>query len=100
MLFLSALIAGLLQLVSHLTVQLYLPHLGKLPRYVLGTLCLMVPPSFVVGWDAALPFWVCAVVSGVAVVGANWLGDQIRKHQDQLAELERMKLNAQTPQAD
>jgi hypothetical protein len=91
-LFFIALYAGLLQLVAHLTVELYAPHLGKLPRYGLGVLSLLVPPSVLVGWDAALPFWLCALFSGLAVVGANWLGAVIRKQQNDKAELERLRM--------
>ena len=96
MLFLFAIVSGLLQLVSHLTVELYFPRLGKLPRYVIGTLCLMIPPSFAVGWVRALPFWFCVIASGLAVIGANWLGYEIREHQDKLAELERLRMYAET----
>lgn len=93
MLFLSALISGLLQLVSHLAVKLYAPQLTLIPRYVIGTLCLLLPPTVFLGWSAAQPFWLCALVGGVAVAAAYWIGDRINQWRDRTDALELAKLN-------
>lgn len=93
MLFLSAFISGLLQLVSHLAVKLYFPQLPLIPRYVIGTVCLLLPPTLAVGWDAAQIFWGCAFVSGIAVVCAYSIGDRINAWRDARDELELAKLS-------
>src|SRR5690349_24553908 len=93
MLFLSALISGLLQLISHLAVRLYFPQLSLVPRYVIGTVCVLLPPTFVLGWQAALPFWFCAVVSGICVALSYWTGDRINDWRDRQDALERMTLS-------
>jgi hypothetical protein len=93
MLFLSALISGLFQLVSHLVVRLYFPQLGLIPRYVIGTLCLLVPATVVTGWAVALPFWLCAFVSGAAVAAGYWIGDKINAWRDAQNDLELAKLS-------
>lgn len=102
MLFLAAMFSGLIQLSVHLAVELYIPRLGKLPRYVLGTLGCLIPATVLAGWQVAQVFWMCAIASGLAVVGANQARDAIRLHQDRLAELERlrMSLHAETEKED
>lgn len=92
MLYLSALISGLLQLVSHLATKLYFPQLPLIPRYVIGTVCLLLPPTLVAGWEAAQPFWLSAAASGLAVLVAYWAGDRINEARDRKDELERVKL--------
>lgn len=89
----TALVAGLLQLVAHLAVVMYFPHLDMVPRYVLGTLGLLVPPSVYLALTgegaAVLVFWACAGSSGLAVIGARKMGAKITEMRDKLDKLER-----------
>jgi hypothetical protein len=56
--------------------------------------CLLLPPSMLYGWDVALPFWVCALASGVAVGGAMVTEEQIARLRDMADELARLKLQS------
>lgn len=92
MLFLVVLLSGLLQLVSHLATKLYAPRMPVIPRYVIGTLCLLIPPTMFYGLVDALPFWACAVASGVAVIGATKAGEWIEHYRDLQSEHEIAKV--------
>lgn len=100
MLFLDLLIigfvSGLLQLVSHLAVLMYFPKTGRLPRYVMGTLGLLLPPTVWMlkqghGFEV-LALWVCAGFSGAAVLSAYQIGNAITSHQDKIDHYERLKV--------
>jgi len=68
-----ALLAGLLQLVIHALTLLYLPHMGRVTRYTLGTLAMMLPASVLLvvwgDWVALLVYWLSIGASGAAVLG-------------------------------
>jgi len=92
----AALFSGLLQLVTHLAVLMYHPGMRAVPRYVLGTLGLLLPPTILLAvWaDAAaiLLVWACATASGLAVMGARAIGEKLISHRDEKNELERLRM--------
>jgi hypothetical protein len=94
-LFLSLLVSALLQLVSHLVTVMWFPHTKPIPRYVMGIIGVLTPPSVAVvlagsqGWDVVLHFWTCAASSGLAVVGVRRFGERLTEHRDKMNALER-----------
>ena len=103
---LTAFVSALLQLVFHLAVAMYFPHLGRINRYVLGTLGLLLPVSAYLalngGADHLLVIWACAGASGIAVTGAYRIGDEITRHRNERDAGDRMRalLDAQTQEEE
>lgn len=101
----TGLFSGLLQLTAHLIVLMYCPKLDMVPRYIIGTLGLLLPPSVFLlltgSADALLPIWMCAGASGVAVIGARVVGAKFTDLQNKLDELERYRvLDGKTEKED
>lgn len=97
-LFLVALIAALLQLVAHLFVERWHPRLKYIERYVIGTLCMLTPPTAAIllngDWFSAALIWSGVGVSGVAVLIIRRYEQKSNELRDKLDELERLKRRA------
>lgn len=93
--FITALIAGLLQLTAHLFVLMYAPKLDLLPRYIIGTLGMLLPASVYLWLTGSsftlLPIWMCVGASGLAVSSARVFGAKFINLQNDLDELERYR---------
>ena len=103
--FITALFSGLYQLTAHLIVLMYAPKLDIIPRYIIGTLGLLLPPSVFLALtghaDSLIVMWACAVSSGAAVIGARTLGKKVTDLRDQLDELQRLRaLHGETEKED
>lgn len=101
----TAIFSGLYQLTSHLIVLMYAPKLDLIPRYIIGTLGLLLPPSVFLALtghaDSLFVMWACAVSSGLAVIGARAIGAKINHLRDQLDELQRLRaLHGETQKED
>jgi len=109
---LPALFSGMYQLACHLLVEMWFPHLPAVPRYILGTLGMAVPPTVAIvavglcGWMAVLVFWLSIGASGLAVLGIRHFGKRYSKLLDDLDDLERLRRllsrieNAQADEAE
>lgn len=90
-----ALVSALFQLSVHFAVRLFFPSLGKLPRYALGTLGMLLPPSLAMAlageWYWLFAVWACALSSGLCVIGAQNFGDRLTEHRDRMDKLERFE---------
>ncbi len=103
--FITALFSGLYQLTVHLIVLMYAPKLDVIPRYIIGTLGLLLPPSIFPAMtghaDTLFVMWACAVSSGAAVIGARSIGAKIMDLRNQLDELQRLRaLHGETEKED
>jgi hypothetical protein len=96
-LFISLLFSALLQLVLHLATVMWFPQTKPIPRYTMGTVGILAPPSVAVvlagsqGWDAVVHFWTCAVSSGIVVWTARRFGEKITEYRDKMNKLERLE---------
>lgn len=74
---------------------MYFPALRAVPRYIIGTLGLLLPATVLLAlWneaDAILLVWACTTVSGLAVMGARKIGAKLTDLRNQLDERERLK---------
>jgi len=92
-----SLFSGLYQLACHLLVVMWFPQLKAVPRYVIGTLGVMMPPTVSVvvfdlsGWLAVLVFWLSVASSGLSVIGIRKFEHNYQKLLDDKNELERYR---------
>ena len=89
----TALFSSLLMLAAHALTLLYWPKMDMVPRYVIGTLAMLVPPSVYLGLSgeflALSVIWASVVMSGLTVIVAKKSRSKWEEFMDGRDALER-----------